>query len=152
MLDVLRSTDKITKIVLITDFKRDLNWFLNFIPKFNGIAFMAHNPITEKIELDASLQGLGAKWGRQVYSVVIPLGYENMSIMHLEMLNILVAIRVWGPQWYGKAIQIACDNQAVVMVLNSGKTLDLTLAAIARNIVMEAAQFDIFLKTVHIMG
>ena len=57
-----------------------------------------------------------------------------------------------GPQWYGKAIQIACDNQAVVMVLNSGKTRDLTLAAIARNIVMEAAQFDIFLKTVHIMG
>ena len=38
------------------------------------------------------------------------------------------------------------------MVLNSGKTHDLTLAAIARNIFMTAAQFDIFLKTVHIMG
>ena len=38
------------------------------------------------------------------------------------------------------------------MVLNSGKTRDLTLAAIARNIFMTAAQFDIFLKTVHIMG
>ena len=38
------------------------------------------------------------------------------------------------------------------MVLNSGKTCDLTLAAIARNIVMEAAQFDLLLKTVHIMG
>ena len=75
-----------------------------------------------------------------------------MSIVHLEMLNILVVIRVWGPQWYGKAIQIAWDNQAVVIVLNSGKTRDLTLAAIARNIVMEATQFDIFLKTVHIMG
>ena len=66
MLDVLRSADKMTKIILTTDFKRDLNWFLNFIPKFNGIAFIDHNPITEKIELDASLQGLGAKWGRQV--------------------------------------------------------------------------------------
>ena len=152
MLDVLRSADKMTKIVLTTDFKRDLNWFLNFILKFNGIAFIAHNPITEKIELETSFQGLGAKWGRQVYSMQIPLGYENMSIVHLEMLNILVAIRVWAPQWYGKAIQIACDNQAVVMVLNSGKTRDFTLAAIAQNVVMEAAQFPIFLKTVHIMG
>ena len=68
------------------------------------------------------------------------------------MLNILVAIRVWGSQWQGKAIRIACDNQAVVMVLNSGKTRDLTLAAIARNLFMEAAHFDILLKTVHIMG
>ena len=38
------------------------------------------------------------------------------------------------------------------MVLNSGKTRDLTLAAIAQNIFMEAAGFDIFLKTIHIMG
>ena len=75
-----------------------------------------------------------------------------MSIVHLEMLNILVTICVWGPQWYGKAIESACDNQAVLMVINSGKTCDLALAAIARNIVREASQFDIILKTVHIMG
>ena len=75
-----------------------------------------------------------------------------MSIVHLEMLNILVAIQTWGSQWTGKAVSIACDNQAVVMVLNSLKTRDLTLAAIAQNIFMEAAQYDIFLKTVHIMG
>ena len=36
--------------------------------------------------------------------------------------------------------------------LNSGKTRDLTLAAIARNIFMETAQVDISLQTVHIMG
>ena len=152
MLDLLKSSDKLEKIMLTIEFKRDLYWFLEFIPKFNGKAFISHNPVMEKIELDASLQGLGASWGSQVYSIQIPLGYENMTIVHLEMLNILVAIRTWGPQWTGKAVRIACDNQAVVMVLNSGKTRDLTLAAIARNIFMEAAQFDIFLKTVHIMG
>ena len=152
MLHLLRSSDKQTKITLTTDFRRDLNWFLEFIPKFNGKAFISHNPVMEEIELDASLQGLGARWGSQVYSIPIPLGYEKMSIVHLEMLNILVAIRVWGPQWNGKAFRVACDNQAVVMVLNSGKTRDLTLAAIARNIFMEAASFDIFLKTVYIMG
>ena len=58
----------------------------------------------------------------------------------------------WGQQWCGKAVRIACDNQAVVSVLNSGKTRDLTLAAIARNIFMKTAQADIMLKTVHIMG
>ena len=152
MLELLRSSDKLSKIHLTMDFKRDLNWFLEFILKFNGKALISHQPITEEIELDASLQGLGARCGNQVYSIPIPLVYENMSIVHLEMLNILVAIHVWGPYWNGKAIRISCDNQAVVMVLNSGKTRDLTLAAIARNIFMEAAHFDIFLKNVHIMG
>ena len=97
MLDLLRSSDKLSNISLTMDFKRDLNWFLEFIPKFNGKAFILHQPITEEIELNASLQGLGARWGNQVYSIPIPLGYENMSIVHLEILNILVTIHVWGP-------------------------------------------------------
>ena len=68
------------------------------------------------------------------------------------MLNILVAIRTWTSQWLGKVVKIFCDNAAVVSVLNSGKTRDMTLAAIARNIFMETAQADISLRTVHIMG
>ena len=64
----------------------------------------------------------------------------------------LVAIRIWACQWHGKAVRIFCDTAAVVSVLNSGKTRDLTLAAIARNIFMEKAQVDIDLKTVYIMG
>ena len=36
----------------------------------------------------------------------------------------------------------SCDNQAVVPVSNSGRTRDLTLAAIARNIFIEVAKFD----------
>ena len=152
MLDLLRAADKVTKISLNMDFKRDLNWFIQFLPKFNGKAFISHRPITEEIELDASLQGLGARWGHLVYTISIHVGFKNFTIVHLEMLNILVAIRTWGRQWHGKAVNIFCDNAAVVSVLNSGKTRDLTLTAIARNIFMETAEEDISLKTVHIMG
>ena len=47
---------------------------------------------------------------------------------------------------------IHCDNQAVVAIMASSKTRDLTLAAIHRNILMECARFDIELNTVHIAG
>ena len=53
MLDPLRSSDKLSKISLTVDFKRDLNWFVEFIPKFNGKASISHHPISEEIELDA---------------------------------------------------------------------------------------------------
>ena len=45
-----------------------------------------------------------------------------------------------------------CDNQTVVMVINSGKTRDPKLAAITRNIAMLTATLNINLKTVHIPG
>ena len=49
-------------------------------------------------------------------------------------------------------MRIHCDNLAVVSVLNTGRKRDSMLAAISRNILMETAEKDICLKTVHIRG
>ena len=152
MLELLRNSGKNDLITLTAEFHRDLNWFCQFVPKFNGSAFFVHSHIHHEIELDACLQGLGARWGDQIYSIQIHLGHEDMTIVHLEMLNILVAIRTWGLTWTGKTIRIHCDNQVVVSVLTTGKTKDSTLAAIASNIFMETADRDICLRTVHIRG
>ena len=152
MLEVLRNSHRKEKIQLTAGFHRDLNWFVNFIPKFNGTAFFVHQNIQYEIELDACLQGLGARCANQVYAIEIPLNFENMGILHLEMINILVAIRTWATMWQGKNIRIHCDNQAVVSVLTTGKTRDSLLAAIARNILMKVAEYDICLRTVHISG
>ena len=53
---------------------RDLNWFTKFLTTFNGVAFFSHDPIYSHIELDASLQGLGAVCDNEVYSIPIALG------------------------------------------------------------------------------
>ena len=55
-----------------------------------------------------------------------------MNIAHLEILKILVALRVWHKFGANSKIAIACDNDAVVYFLNTGRTRDLTLAAIAQ--------------------
>ena len=49
MLDLLRASDKVNKISLSVEFKRDLNWSLHFLPKFNGKAFISHRQITEEL-------------------------------------------------------------------------------------------------------
>ena len=132
MLDLLCQTHKETTINLTPEFIRDLAWFLRFAPKFNGTSFFNHVQVHAKIELDASLEGLGAYFNDQIYA--IPL------------------VRVWANQWRGKTIVIACDNQAVVSVINTGKTKDVVLGAIACNIAMEVALADINLKLLHILG
>ena len=152
MLDTLRAAHKQEIIAINCEFKRDINWFNTFLPRFNGVAFFSHKPIHTHVELDASLQGLGAMCGRQIYAIALPKGYQNYNIVHLEMVNILVAVRTWAHQWQGRKVVIHCDNQAVVAVLGSGHTRDMTLAAIARNINMITAFRDIELITVHIEG
>ena len=152
MLDLLRASDKSNTIALTSDFTRDLNWFCQFTKVFNGTAFFHHTHHHGRIELDASLQGLGANFNNEVYAIPIVKNLKQFGIVHLEMLNIMVAIRVWAHQWSGKTIVIACDNQAVVSILNSGRTRDMTLAAIACNIAMESAMADINLRVIHILG
>ena len=69
-----------------------------------------------------------------VYTIPLPLGFEHYSIVHLEMLNIVVALKVWGPMWGDARIQIHCDNLAVVQVLTSGGSRDPILSTCARNL------------------
>ena len=103
------------------------------------------------MEFDASLQGLGARWGLQVYTITIPIGYKNFNIVPLEMVSILAAIREWGNQWMYQKVSIACDNEAMVQVLSSGETRDFTLAAIARNI-QRSDIFQVKLMSLPTMG
>ena len=70
----------------------------------------------------------------------------------MEMINVLVAIRVFGHIWHRQPILVKCDNNAVVQVLISGRTRGPFLASCATNIWQEAATNDTDLKHVHLMG
>ena len=94
LLHVLRTMHDRNQVQLSLDVQRDINWFSKFLPTFNGTTIFDHRPIAFEMELDACLQGLGARCGNQVYAIPLPLGYMDMNIVHLEMLNILVALWV----------------------------------------------------------
>ena len=152
LLDTLRSNAKNNIINLDGHFHRDVNWFKKFVEKFNGTTFFDKSLVQGTIYLDACLSGMGAIFEKQVYHVPTPPDLVGKNIAILEMYNILVAIRVWSKHWKGKTIQIFCDNEAVVTVLNTGKTRESLLATISRNIFMQSAKWDISLTFTHIQG
>ena len=41
-----------------------------------------------------------------VYTLPIPLGHKDYTIVHLEILNIVVALKIWGEYWQDKIIEI----------------------------------------------
>ena len=134
MLEVLRNASNPSKILLTDDFWRDLNWFQNFLDKYNGTSLFDHRPIDCVIELDAYLTVHGGCWKNFVYHLPIPLGYKQMRGVHLEVINIFVALKLFKNMWSSRKVLIKCDSQAVVTVLRSGHTKDPFLKAYARNV------------------
>ena len=88
-----------------------------------------------------SLRGV---WGNKVYATPIyPIPAFKTGVVHWEMFNILLALRVWSNHWRHSIVKFHCDNLAVVQVVQTSKTKDPFLGACIHNIWMITAIFDI---------
>ena len=156
MLDNLRETGPIGSTSLSLQFKRDVHFFLELLPLFNGRKLIAKQilPYQHQVELDACLTGCGAVAGDQFYATPFPASIQEKehSIAHLELLNIVVAVKMWRERWSGWSVQIYCDNLNSVFVLQSGKSRDIFMRACAREIFLHTAACDIDLQICHRPG
>ena len=128
---------------------------MKFLPAYNGISILNKKCIeySHTLHIDASLTGLGGVWAYKVYSTpTYNIPKFTMKIVHWEMFNILLALRVWGHNWRNSIVEIHCDNLAVVQVVTTSKTKDPFLAACIRNIWLLTATQDIDLRISHIKG
>ena len=98
MLDLLRCGHGRPKIILTPDFKRDLGWFAKFLPTYNGVSLYDHKNFHVTLELDSCLTGFGGRSLNCVYHLPIQSGFRNWTIVHLEMVNILLAICIFKLQ------------------------------------------------------
>ena len=153
MLQVLRNTPVGQKIRLTEKFHQDLRWFNKFLTNYNGKVVMDISRPSMEVFVDASLAGVGAKWNENVNASNYPNKFaNNLTIVHFEVVNILVALRLWAQCWSHKKIQIFCDSLAVVNALNSGHIQDEFIMACARTLWAIAAEYDIQLVYSHIYG
>ena len=155
ILSLYRENGYKKRIRLTADFMADIDWFITFLPHFNGVTFFNKTPIPENntLYLDASLTGMGTMWANRVYATpVFQIPNFDLKIVHLEMLNIVIALRTWGRLWKHSQAHIYCDNMAVVQVVTSSKTKDKFLATCSRNIWLLSSIFDINIVIHHIQG
>ena len=155
ILSLFRNNPHAKKIKLTEDFFLDVHWFIKVIPRFAGTTkiFKSEVQHIESLHIDACLTGVGGTWANRVYAAPVPTFVNlELNITHLEMLNILVAFRLWAHHWAQSTVRFYCDNMAVVQVVNSGKTRDAFLQACTRNIWFITATHDIDLQIEHIQG
>ena len=103
---------------------------------------------------DSCLKGCGGIYFKQYFHVPFPQNImdQQLPIHKLEMLAVLLAVRIWGRYCRGMKIQIYCDNESCVQVLNSSRTKDPFLATCLRELWLEVATFGFELRAVHLPG
>lgn len=154
MLGTLRSAPQEGYVTLSTDFQKDIQWFLAFLPLYNGVHLIQTQQPRIQVEVDSCLTGCGGMCGQEFYSTLFPdyILDEQWHISRLEMLNILIAVKLWAAQWISAAVTIYCDNSAAVAVLTHGRSRDSVLLSCAREIWYYCARYDINLEVVHKPG
>ena len=95
MLQFLKSMEGNSSTRLTAEFFKDLKWFATFLKQFNGVVYYDVKPVQAELHLDACLTGFGGNFNNQCYALPIPKNFNNYSIVHLEMLNIVVALKIW---------------------------------------------------------
>ena len=96
MLHLLRQNTNVSKILLTHPLVQDLASFNTFLANYNSATFYDQVPANIEVHLDACLTGLGGHFGNMIYTLPIPMGFDEYDIAQLEMLNIVVAAKIWA--------------------------------------------------------
>ena len=108
ILHLFRTTNGRT-ILLSESFYRDIEWFVRFLPSFNGITYIQREMMTDadSLYLDASLTGIGGVWASRVYTSPLHLlPVQGLTVVHYEMVNFIIALRLWGHFWSHSRVNI----------------------------------------------
>ena len=158
MLATLRSLKKQNhRFKIGQQFKKDLAWWRSFLKVFNGVSFipeMIWSKPDEEMSTDACLSGGGGWSGCEYFSCQFPefIIRKNFHINALELWVILVGLRLWHANFRSRRIQLFCDNQVSVGLINSGKGRDPILLKILREILFLCSTNGIQIRAVHLPG
>ena len=73
---------------------------------------------------------------------------QTLFICHLEVLNAMVALKMWAPKLTTQLVHLFCDNVSAV----AGRGMDTFLQACTREVWLTCSIWDITLAISHVAG
>ena len=136
--------------------RSDIEWWWRFCEDWNGVAVLLGPPeawATETAATDASGSwGCGACWTECWFQLQWHAGMLESHITCKELVPIVVATAVWGARWQNMTVQVLCDNEAVVAIVNKGTAKDQECMHLVRCLAFLKAKFNTELVATHIQG
>lgn len=136
---------------------RDITWWLQFLPTWNGRAIIPEPHWTKSPDLELFTDASGSLgygifyMGHWIFEPWPPQ-LQDRSIQWKELYPIAIACLLWGQQWSGKKLLFHCDNQAVVDFWASRTSRDPLIMHLVRSIFFSAATHHYTVLVTHIAG
>lgn len=147
------------KIKLNSCFRADLEWWLSYLPLWNGIGVFSEEEWVDSdvihLYTDASDRGIGCVFGTEWFLVQFTgrmSKYAKYNIAWRELYAIVKAASTWGQYLTGKKIVFMCDNEAIVYVVNSGISRDVSIMNLIRALFYVGAQYQFECRSKHVPG
>ena len=110
-------------LLITPEIHSDLEWWLHFLPHYNGVSLILPPTFTPHIIVtDACYDGAGGHFGNYCFHGQFPTEIRDTSDFDInvkELLAIIVALRLWGPNMAGQCLLLHSDNQDAVLALNN---------------------------------
>ena len=106
------------------------------------------------IATDACLSGCGGYSRNLGYFFHTPypasIMSNNYNINVLELWTVIIALELWGDKLQGHRVQVFCDNQPSVTLINSGRTRGSLTSACLREIAYLCSVCEMEVRACHI--
>ena len=137
--------------------KADIQWWTCFLHEWNGRSFFPRSAPSVHVYSDASGSFLWlwclSGWRQLVpASVARVMAWRERSIATLELIPIVIAAALWGPQWHGQMVLFHSDNVAAVCDVNRMFSSNSSLIHLLRCLSFFAAYFGFHFKAEHVPG
>ena len=135
------------KMSLTPEMLLDIVWWYAYIKEFNGVSFMI-DPLNVTLSYagDACKAGGGGFFDSEYWSRPLPdsmLG-DDPPIHLKEFYVLLISIGLWGPRFSGQAVELYCDNTAVVDVCNYQKPKDSEMSRFLREFLLLVVRYKFY--------
>ena len=157
LIDVSTTAKRLDHFVRLgKEARSDIEWWWRFCEGWNGVAVLpgpAEARATKTFASDASGSwGCGACWAEQWFQLQWHGGMQDAHITCKELVPIVVATAIWGRHWQNSTVQVLCDNEAVVTIVNKRTTKDTECMHLVRCLAFIKAKFNVDLVASHIKG
>ena len=156
LLNELKGMARNRQYAINDEMRKDIKWRYLFLPGFKEsciLWLLDTSPIDSEMAVDACLKGAGGIRSDTYFRVKFPgwlLKSEKYTITHLELWVVIIGVKVWGKELSRRIIKIRSDNEAVSYILNTGRSQDLLLQKLLRELTWWLAKFEFKIKSQHL--
>ena len=139
--------------------RADLGFWAHLLQEWNGITFFYDDLVRSSDSLQlftdaAPSVGFGGFYQGQWFASAWPPSFSRFveSSALYEIYPIAVACHVWGKHWRSKRISVLCDNEAVVAIINKGRSSAKDIMPFMRSITWSSISHNFIISARHIPG